>query len=254
MTYLNSRTRKQISRRTMLGAAATLAVTPALAEQCHIGPPEHQKGPLVFMNYDQVELDAAYDQSFYAPLRAQISARRATNSDARARRLGAPQRDVLRPDRGREARYLSHQAPQRAGLRLHPRRRLARRRGQELRLRRRDVRQCRRELCRARFHRHQGSGRRPARDGRPGAPRRRLGLQERRELRRRSEPVLCRRPFLRRSSLRRHAGDGLAEGLRRARRHHQGRAVHERHVRHEAGAALEARLLRQVRRRHGSKR
>jgi arylformamidase len=84
--------RAQISRRTILGAAATLAATPALAVECHIGPPEHQKGPLVFMNYDQVELDAAYDQSFYAPLARQITARYVTNSEAVRARLGAPQR------------------------------------------------------------------------------------------------------------------------------------------------------------------
>jgi len=28
-----------------------------------IGPPKHEKGPLVWMDMDQVELDAAYDQN-----------------------------------------------------------------------------------------------------------------------------------------------------------------------------------------------
>ena len=92
MTHLSSKTRSQISRRAVLGAAATLVATPALAAECHIGPPEHQKGPLVFMNYDQVELDAAYDQSFYAPLARQITSRYATNSEDVRARLGAPQR------------------------------------------------------------------------------------------------------------------------------------------------------------------
>jgi hypothetical protein len=41
----------RISRRTVLGAAAALAASPALAEDCHIGPPPHHKGPLVFMDY-----------------------------------------------------------------------------------------------------------------------------------------------------------------------------------------------------------
>ena len=40
------------------------------------------------MNYDQIELDAAYDQSAYAPLAAQIQARRTTNSEEVRRRLG----------------------------------------------------------------------------------------------------------------------------------------------------------------------
>ena len=92
MTRLVSTTRKQISRRAMLGAAATLAASPALAAECQIGPPEHKKGPLVFMNYDQVELDAAYDQSFYAPLLRQILKRRDSDSDHARARIGEPQR------------------------------------------------------------------------------------------------------------------------------------------------------------------
>jgi hypothetical protein len=56
----------RFSRRTMFGAAAAIVATPALAAECHIGPPLHQKGPKVFLDLDQVELDAAYDQAFYA--------------------------------------------------------------------------------------------------------------------------------------------------------------------------------------------
>ena len=44
---------KQISRRTMLGTAATMMTTAAFAEGCPVGPPQHHKGPLVFMDYDQ---------------------------------------------------------------------------------------------------------------------------------------------------------------------------------------------------------
>jgi hypothetical protein len=57
-----------ISRRSLLGTAATIAATPALAEGCQIGPPPHEKGPKVWMDLDQVELDAAYDQTVYAPM------------------------------------------------------------------------------------------------------------------------------------------------------------------------------------------
>jgi arylformamidase len=93
------KTRKQISRRTMLGAAAAMTATPALAQEqgCHIGPPPHDKGPPVWMNLDQVELDAAYDQAFYAPLGSQISARRASNSVAVRARLGEPRRLAYGP-------------------------------------------------------------------------------------------------------------------------------------------------------------
>jgi len=31
------------------------------------GPPPHEKGPVVFLDYDQAELDAAYDQAAYQP-------------------------------------------------------------------------------------------------------------------------------------------------------------------------------------------
>jgi arylformamidase len=93
----------ELTRRTMLGtvAAVTMAV-PALgaeatSETCRIGPPPHPKGPLVFMNYDQVEIDAAYDQGAYAPLRDQIQARFETNSEETRRRLGNPRRESYGP-------------------------------------------------------------------------------------------------------------------------------------------------------------
>jgi arylformamidase len=44
------------------------------------------------MDMDQVELDAAYDQSFYAPLWPEISKRLAANSEAARARLGEPRR------------------------------------------------------------------------------------------------------------------------------------------------------------------
>ena len=61
----------RITRRAVLagaGATAAMAATPALAQQCQIGPPKHAKGPLVFLDYDQLELDAAYKQEYYEPL------------------------------------------------------------------------------------------------------------------------------------------------------------------------------------------
>lgn len=87
----------QISRRTMLATAADVAASPTLAAECQIGPPPHEKGPLVWMGMDQIELDAAYDQAFYAPLSAQISKRRASNSEAARARLGQPMRVAYGP-------------------------------------------------------------------------------------------------------------------------------------------------------------
>ena len=49
----------RMSRRAVLGGAAALAATPALANECRIGPPPHAKGPVVIHGLDQVELDAA---------------------------------------------------------------------------------------------------------------------------------------------------------------------------------------------------
>src|SRR5690348_10606473 len=84
----------RMSRRAALGAAASVIAAPALAEECHLGPPEHPHGPNVWMNMDQVELDAAYDQSFYAPLARQILARAVSNSELARQRLGPPQRQA----------------------------------------------------------------------------------------------------------------------------------------------------------------
>jgi arylformamidase len=84
--------RKQFSRRAALGSIGAMVAMPALAEECRIGPPPHDKGPLVWMDMDQVELDAAYDQSVYAPLGGQITKRWTSNSDAVRERLGAPLR------------------------------------------------------------------------------------------------------------------------------------------------------------------
>ena len=50
------------------------------------------KGPAVWLDMDQTELDAAYDQSKYAPNLQQVVKRYATNSEAVRARLGAPKR------------------------------------------------------------------------------------------------------------------------------------------------------------------
>jgi len=88
---------QNMSRRTILGAAASLAAMPAMAEECRIGPMPHHKGPLVFRDYDQVELDASYDQVVYEPLIADVSKRLASSSEAVRARIGAPQRVAYGP-------------------------------------------------------------------------------------------------------------------------------------------------------------
>jgi arylformamidase len=88
----------RVTRRTLLGAAAALGAMPAaLAEGCRVGPAAHEQGPLVFMGYDQVELDASYDQLVYEPNLPQIAQRFASNSEAVRARIGAPQRVAYGP-------------------------------------------------------------------------------------------------------------------------------------------------------------
>ena len=50
------------------------------------------KGPLVWLDMDQQELDDAYDQTVYAPNREEIRARRLANNEITLRVLGQPDR------------------------------------------------------------------------------------------------------------------------------------------------------------------
>ena len=80
-----------ITRRKFLeigaAGAAVVAAGPALAQ-----PAPRVKGPRVWLDLDQKELDDAYDQSVYAPNQAQITGRYVTNSELTRARLGAPLR------------------------------------------------------------------------------------------------------------------------------------------------------------------
>jgi arylformamidase len=51
-----------------------------------------EKGPPVFLDYDQAELDAAYDQAAYAPNREQLIKRRISDSELARLRVGEPER------------------------------------------------------------------------------------------------------------------------------------------------------------------
>jgi arylformamidase len=100
MCQKDARVRTQFSRRDFLEAGAALvgvaATGPLLAQQ----PSESAarvKGPPVWLDMDQAELDAAYDQIKYAPNLPQITKRYATNSEAARSRLGAPRRFAYGP-------------------------------------------------------------------------------------------------------------------------------------------------------------
>jgi arylformamidase len=55
------------------------------------------KGPIVWLNMDQQELDDAYDQAVYAPNRDQLAKRRLANSAEALKRVGEPQRFAYGP-------------------------------------------------------------------------------------------------------------------------------------------------------------
>jgi arylformamidase len=56
-----------------------------------------EKGPPVFLDYDQAALDAAYDQAAYAPNREQLIERRINDSAIMRRRIGEPERVAYGP-------------------------------------------------------------------------------------------------------------------------------------------------------------
>ena len=56
-----------------------------------------EKGPPVFLDYDQTALDAAYDQAAYAPNREQLIKRRIKDSELARLRVGEPERVAYGP-------------------------------------------------------------------------------------------------------------------------------------------------------------
>src|SRR5690349_8486725 len=79
-----------LTRRTVLaGGAAVAAGGAAFAQQA---APARVKGPIVWLDMDQKELDDAYDQSVYAPNQRQITGRYVTDSENVRKRIGNPKR------------------------------------------------------------------------------------------------------------------------------------------------------------------
>ena len=80
----------RLTRRKVLGGALATAVAasaaPAWARQLqdHMPPgvAPKPKGPLVFLDFDQSELDASYDQALWAPNQVAIATRNAQKSAA----------------------------------------------------------------------------------------------------------------------------------------------------------------------------
>ena len=173
---------KQISRRTILGTVAGMVATPAFAEGCQVGPPQHHKGPLVFMDYDQLELDASYDQLYYEPLIARVGDRLSSNSDATRAHIGAPQRESYGPTEIEKLDIYRTSRPNAPiFVFIHGGNWLvgsAKQYGYPA-----EMFINAGALCGVGFYCHQRGRRRPWRDGGAGTARHRLDLQERRELR-----------------------------------------------------------------------
>jgi arylformamidase len=88
----------RLSRRALVAgvAAGTLALTdPASAQRCPA--PARPKGPLVWLDLDQQELDDAYDQSVYAFNQGNIAERNRANSETARAVIGPPQRMAYGP-------------------------------------------------------------------------------------------------------------------------------------------------------------
>src|SRR5262245_2823265 len=93
--------RKKLSRRMLIGGAAAGAVAAATdsasAQRCPEVPPGRTKGPLVWMNMDQTELDDAYDNNVYAFNFKTIEERRSFNNEIAQSLLDKPTRIAYGP-------------------------------------------------------------------------------------------------------------------------------------------------------------
>src|SRR5262245_17550968 len=90
-----------ITRRALVAGAAAgslaLVSEPALAQRCPAEPPPRTKGPLVWLDMDQHELDEAYDQSVYAFNQSGIADRRDERNEVALKVLGKPERVAYGP-------------------------------------------------------------------------------------------------------------------------------------------------------------
>lgn len=83
----------KIGRRALLGVAgAAVAAAFGKSSMAQQTTPVAQKGPPVWLDMDQADLDAAYDQSVWAPNRQQVIRRFISSSDDVRKRLGPPRR------------------------------------------------------------------------------------------------------------------------------------------------------------------
>ncbi len=168
-----------MTRRMLVAGAAAgsiaLASAPASAQRC---PPAaaRTKGPAVFRDLDQIDIEEGYDNDVYAFNSKTINERRVFNNRIAQELLAKPQRLKYGPAEIERARFLQGQATERAGAGIHPRRQLAGRARRAVHDLCRAVREGGREFRRGRFHQRARDRRRHLSDGRPGAGARWPGL------------------------------------------------------------------------------
>ena len=91
----------RLTRRVLVAGVAVgtfaLAGEPASAQRCPAEPPPRQKGPLVWLDMDQQDLDDAYDQNVYAYNSKNLSDRRVYQNQIAQSVLDKPQREAYGP-------------------------------------------------------------------------------------------------------------------------------------------------------------
>jgi arylformamidase len=91
---------KLTRRRLLAGGTAgaiALASEPVAAQRCPATPPARPKGPAVWLDLDQQDLDDAYDQEVYAFNSKNIAQRHAADNETALATIGRPERVVYGP-------------------------------------------------------------------------------------------------------------------------------------------------------------
>jgi len=91
-------------------------VQAAAAGGAALAQPARAKGPIVWLDMDQQQLDDAYDQVVYAPNRDQVGKRRVFNSERMVALLGAPERVAYGPTEIEKLDVYRNRRPDAQGL------------------------------------------------------------------------------------------------------------------------------------------
>ena len=90
-------TRRALVAGAAAGTVALATTEDASAQRCPAKPPARAKGPLVWMDMDQQDIDDAYDQSVYAFNGRGVQSRQAANNEIAMAAIGKPERHAYGP-------------------------------------------------------------------------------------------------------------------------------------------------------------